>query len=329
MLKNLARKGLQAADDFFVAGARGAPASGTLMGVMFHSLCVDAGEGDGRALPRDQNVTVDEFRRFVDAVLEAGYTVVSPAQVDRGLDPDGRHAMITFDDGYFNNTLALDVLREFQVPATFFVSTDPVLEGKAFWWEAFGRRLTDAGVHGAARATEFRRLKTWTSERVDSYLKEQFGDSVMNPRGDFDRPFTADELRDFARSEWVHLGNHTCAHAILTHLSPSEIAKEIQGCQDALTRITGQSPIAIAYPNGNHSPAAVHASLAAGLRVGMTVRPHRNSLPLADEQSRMTLGRFWFRGGENARAQCRKFSARFVPSNTLKTLINSGYDSQH
>ncbi len=235
--------------------------------------------------------------------------------------------MITFDDGYFNNRLALDVLRAFHVPATFFISTDPVLQGKAFWWEALGRKLTEAGVDGPARATEFRRLKSWTSDRVDSYLKKQFGDSVLSPRGDFDRPFTVDELRDFARSEWVHLGNHTCVHAILTHLSPSEIEREVRGCQDALSQIAGQAPIAIAYPNGNHSPAAVAVSLAAGLRVGMTVRPHRNPLPLEGEESRMTLGRFWFRGGEDARAQCRKFSARFVPSNTLKTLINSGYDS--
>ena len=87
MLKNLARKGLQAADDFFAAGAGGSPQSGTLMAVLFHSLCADAGECRDRGLPRDQNVTVEEFRRFVDAVLEAGYTVVSPQQVDGGLKP--------------------------------------------------------------------------------------------------------------------------------------------------------------------------------------------------------------------------------------------------
>lgn len=182
--------------------------------------------------------------------------------------------MITFDDGYFNNRLALDVLRAFHVPATFFISTDPVLQGKAFWWEALGRKLTEAGVDGPARATEFRRLKSWTSDRVDSYLKKQFGDSVLSPRGDFDRPFTVDELRDFARSEWVHLGNHTCVHAILTHLSPSEIEREVRGCQDALSQIAGQAPIAIAYPNGNHSPAAVAVSLAAGLRGPLRSQQH-------------------------------------------------------
>ena len=35
-----------------------------------------------------------------------GYTFVAPADVLRGLDPAGKYALLTFDDGYYNNRLA-------------------------------------------------------------------------------------------------------------------------------------------------------------------------------------------------------------------------------
>jgi len=52
-------------------------------------------------------------------------------------------------------------------------------------------------------------------------------------------------------------------------------------------------PVAIAYPNGNCSHAAVQAAEAAGLRLGFTMAPRRPRLPL-DSNSRMLLGRFFF-----------------------------------
>jgi peptidoglycan/xylan/chitin deacetylase (PgdA/CDA1 family) len=330
MLKRLTRRGLDAADSFFATvGPRSHAQSGTLVAVLFHSLCREASQTAGSAVARDQKVTVDDFRRFVDALLEEGYRVVSPEQVDDGLAPGGKYAMITFDDGYFNNTLALDVLETFQVPATFFISTDHVLQNKAFWWDALSRELAQIGTREADRRAEFKRLKGMTSDRIESHITSRFGESALRPRSDRDRPFAPNELRDFARNEWVHLGNHTCNHAILTHCSRSDMVTQVQGCQQALEQIAGRAPIAIAYPNGNHSQAAVEVCLEAGLRIGLTVLPRGNPLPLNGEATRMTLGRFEFRPGQDARTQCRKFSAGFVPSIILKTLINSANRSTY
>ena len=66
------------------------------------------------------------------------------------------------------------------------------------------------------------------------------------------------------------------------------------------------------------------AAVTAGLRLGFTVTPQRPQLPL-NNHSRMTLGRFLFHGGQDIRRQCRLFGARFVPSNTLRTLMQPGY----
>jgi peptidoglycan/xylan/chitin deacetylase (PgdA/CDA1 family) len=315
MLKTLARKGLQLADGVALRIASNAHAEGdTLVAILFHGLCPDREDR--------QNVTVEDFRAFVGAMLESGYTAASAAQVDAGLARGGKHLVITFDDGYFNNTLALGVLEQFQVPATFFISSDHVLQRKAFWWDAYSRELSKAGVSVLHQQTEIRKLKRLAPAEIDAFLKQRFGEAALRPQGDRDRPFTPDELKDFARSRWVHIGNHTCDHAILTNCTAHEIERQVRGCQRALQDLVGYAPIAIAYPNGDFSQGIIDASCAAGLRLGFGVLPRREKLPLA-ARSRMTLGRFGFEAGKDAREQCRKFDAAFMPSHAVKTLIHS------
>lgn len=321
MLKTLARKGLHLMDDIAVAiAARAHEQGGALVTVLFHSICRDAGGRADPALAPNQNATVEDFRSFVGGMLDSGYTAVSPAEVDAGLAGGRNYLMITFDDGYFNNTLALGVLERFQAPATFFISSNHVLRNKAFWWDAYSRELAKTGASQRARQAQIRKLKTWTHDKIEDHLALRFGDSALRPRSDLDRPFTPRELQDFARSRWVHLGNHTCDHAILTNYPAGEAQRQVQGCQQALQQLVGYAPVAIAYPNGNCSQAVIDASVAAGLRVGLTVLPHRNRMPLSG-RSRMALGRFIFQGGEDARAQCRKFTAGFVPSHIVKTAM--------
>ena len=321
MLRQLMRQGLNAIDDFVIATDRRAASANSVVNVLFHSLYESRAQIGNRELAPNQNVTVADFRGFVEEMLEKGYTVVSPAQIDAGLKPGGRYLSITFDDGYFNNALALDVLKQFRVSATFFVSTDHVQQNKAFWWDAFSRELSRSGVSQRTQKADIERLKTFTPERIDAFLCQRFGQSVLKPCGDIDRPFTPGELRQFALSPWVCVGNHTRDHAILTNCTPEEMASQIRVCQDELAELVGYRPIAIAYPNGNYSRAAVNAAVAAGLRIGFTVAPKRARLPLTSN-TRMTLGRFIFHGGQDIAKQCAMFGARLVPSYTLKTLMH-------
>lgn len=324
MLKNLIRHGLDAVDDLVVGVDPRAAPNHLLVNVLFHSLYENSAQIGNDALAPNQNVTVAHFRGFVEEMLESGYTVVSPAQIDAGLEPDGRYLSITFDDGYFNNALAVEVLEQFRVPAIFFVSTDHVLQNKAFWWDAFTRELSRGGASQTMQKAEIKRLKSMAPQAIDAFLRQHYEPSVFKPSSDIDRPFTVKELQQFARSPWVHLGNHTRDHAILTNCTPEEMTHQIRACQDALADMVGYRPLAIAYPNGNHSATVVNAAEAAGLRLGFTVTPQRPQLPL-NGNSRMRLGRFLFHGGQNIRRQCSLFGARFVPSHGLRALMQEAY----
>src|SRR5213595_1003251 len=70
-----------------------------LMPFLFHSLFLDKKEVAQNLVDPLQRTTVDEFRQFIKYYLDHGYRFVSPTDLLNGLKPDGKYALITFDDG--------------------------------------------------------------------------------------------------------------------------------------------------------------------------------------------------------------------------------------
>ncbi|MDX5482597.1 MAG: polysaccharide deacetylase family protein, partial [Hymenobacteraceae bacterium] len=172
---------------------------------LFHALFQDRQELDRQLADPQQQVTVDMFRQFVAYHLEKGYQFVSPEEVLNGLSPDGKYVLITFDDGYYNNTRALPVLEEYQVPALFFISANHVLKGKAFWWDVVYREGKKASRSDAAILEEKEHLLKLTDDKIDEHLLRNYGPDSLKPVGDTERPFTPAELREFARHPQVYI----------------------------------------------------------------------------------------------------------------------------
>jgi peptidoglycan/xylan/chitin deacetylase (PgdA/CDA1 family) len=279
-----------------------------LLCFLFHSLFRSQREMERNLIDPLERTTVAHFRDLVAYYLDNGYRFVTPDQLLAGLAPDGRYAMLTFDDGYFNNVLALPVLEEFGVPALFFISTSHVLRNKCFWWDALYRERTARGASPRTIYHEALALKSLRTDQVESQLRTRFGASVLTPRSDIDRPFAPDELRRFAASPLVHLGNHTADHAILPNYAPREIRRQIADAQQSLRAITGKAPVAIAYPNGAHSQQVTQIAREEGLKIGFTIRPQKVSIPIAaDSADVMRLGRFVPKGRRRMSPQCRAY----------------------
>ncbi|WP_161599557.1 polysaccharide deacetylase family protein [Hymenobacter nivis] len=288
------------------------PERPALLAFMFHVLFEDEAAMDRHEVDPQQRITVGMFEEFVAYFVAHGYAFVTPADVLRGLDPAGKYALLTFDDGYYNNRLALPVLRRYGVPATFFISTHHVEAGRAFWWDVVYRHRQRQPLPPAAQAAEYALLKQLRHPEVDQYLVDQFGPGALVPVGDLDRPFTPAELREFASAPEVNLGNHTHHHAVLTNYAPAAAAAELVACQEALARLLGAPASAVAYPNGNASAAVRAAAVGAGLRLGTTVRAGKNYLPFARYGvDVLLLNRFLLWGGPDVARQCALFRTDF------------------
>jgi peptidoglycan/xylan/chitin deacetylase (PgdA/CDA1 family) len=260
--------------------------------VVFVAHCVFANpaEVDSGLLDPHERATPQALSRLIAYFRDRGYRFVSAAEVDRGLEPGGRYAHLTFDDGFANNLLLPELLAGEGAHATVFPSINHVREGTGYWWNIVYRERHRRG-QAAAVPAEYARLRRMTNPEIEAYLSAEFGARSLEPAGEVDRPLTVTELRALAASPWIEVGNHTLDHAVLTHYSPSEAEAQIAGAQRWLADELGSTPFFIAYPNGNANPAVVAAAQRQGLRLGATVSPARNPLP-ASPLTRMLLGRF-------------------------------------
>lgn len=288
------------------------PASAGLLIFVFHGLFESEEEIARGAADPQQAITTAMFRAFVGDLRDHGCRFVFPGEIIAGLDPAGRYAMITFDDGYANNRRALPVLEEFEAPAVFCISARHVLTGKPFWWDVLYRQAR-CGDWPSDRLARFHtRLKRLPTSEIEQQLIAAGGRPLFRTVSDTDRPFTPHELFDFASHPLVHIGNHTCDHAILTNYPLPEAFAQIKNAQDLLRQVTGQTPQVIAYPNGNVSRLILRAAHDAGLALGLTGRPGWNTIASTrSPRLALALKRHMLWGFESIATQCRVARSRF------------------
>jgi peptidoglycan/xylan/chitin deacetylase (PgdA/CDA1 family) len=290
-----------------------------LLSFLFHAVFVSDDEIELGHVHPQEGMTSERFERFFDHLLHAGYTFVDVGEIENGLGESGFYAFITFDDGYANNLRLLEVLRSYRIPATFFISTSHVAEGKRYWWDAVysERRRRGGSLH--AVEIEIQQLKQYPPEAIERYLAREFGPRATLPQGDLDRPLAPNELRDLAHTPMVTIGNHTSDHAILTLLSPSEMGEQLSGAQHYLEDLIGTRVSAVSYPNGNHNDSVLRVASDVGLTLGITTVRRKDSLPIPDRRL-LELGRFQLERGVDLDEQVRAVRSEVQLANTARRL---------
>lgn len=259
---------------------------------LFHTIFLDAAEEASDVVPPGLGIQLSEFERFVEYFSSNDYQFVSPDDVANGL-PTGKHCLITFDDGYFNNLRVLPVLEKFDAPSLFFISTNHVKENRAYWWDVVHRERSKQGKTASDIKNEINSYKLQRHDEIEADIVQKFGPSSLDPVQDLDRPLTPTELQTFADHQLVHLGNHTCDHALLTNYDDDGVRFQIETCQYDLEKMTGTTPSVVSYPNGNHNDRISEISKELGLKLGITTQPKKNPLPLDQTGwNTMQLGRF-------------------------------------
>jgi peptidoglycan/xylan/chitin deacetylase (PgdA/CDA1 family)/glycosyltransferase involved in cell wall biosynthesis len=214
-----------------------------------------------RGLPKPpDNVTPDRFREQITGLLARGF-VFWPLRKVVQLGASGgpiplRMAVITFDDGYEGvYTHAFPVLRQFQVPATVFVST-AYLDGPAFPFDPWGQ------AH---------------RERVPAEMY---------------RPLTTAQCRQMIRSGLVELGLHTHTHQDFRHC-PQEFGEDLRTAAEILRSRFGLEECTFAFPYGRShrgftSDELVAVARQAGVICGLMLDP----LPADPRGDPFRWGRF-------------------------------------
>lgn len=257
------------------AGARG-----RLSILMFHRVQ----EHPDSLFPNQMHAAVFRERmRWIRTwfnVLPLDHATVALA---RGALP-ARALAITFDDGYADNcAIALPILRQLDLHATFFVST-AFLDGGRMWNDTVIEAVRAAagddldlssialGIHRIATAEDRRHA-------IDAILRQikYLASALRQTRADAiaalskatlpdDLMMTGAQVRTLAAAG-MGIGGHTMTHPILTQLDDGSARQEIGGGREALEAMVRQPIRLFAYPNGKPGQdySAVHVRMATEL----------------------------------------------------------------
>ncbi len=200
----------------------------------------------------------------------------APAEAVETIEKGGRFGdpsvLITFDDGYIDNfEVAFPVLREHQVPAVFFIPTEPFLRRRLGWWDHTAylvRACTRPSLRidyptpgtfdlsGPDREAAIKRVL----KHVKAALSVDYGrflDSLRAATGVASPP---PEVEGRELMEWGHLktmaaagmaiGGHTHTHPLLAGLGEEEQRRELTICREILLDKVGGAIDTMAYPTG-------------------------------------------------------------------------------
>lgn len=245
--------------------------------------------------PDVMDATPLQFRRIVEKLARGG-TPVSIEMLMKSLETGTlprNPFMITFDDGYRSCVdVALPILRELGVPATFFIPTAFPEQRMLFWWDKIAAMLsssrrTRVALHyprglmldpGSPKSRELLTTIVKDTEGLD--LDRFFAELAVA----LDIEWTSETEHGFAKeliASWsqvrelavagMDVESHTHNHRVLETLDPLALRDELVLSRAELQRQLGYSARALAYPVGRIPKAYVRQAVAdAGYRIAFT-----------------------------------------------------------
>jgi peptidoglycan/xylan/chitin deacetylase (PgdA/CDA1 family) len=162
---------------------------------------------------------------------------------------------ITFDDGLRNNVeVAYPILKELELPATFFVCP-ALISGNAWLWNHEARqrlrRLQLAPEQVEAKIESMKRLPFAERQREEEQIRQATPAFVP----------TEDERHEFDLAGWhelealdpalITIGSHTLTHPILPSLDAARLESEISQSRKMLEDRLQRPVDLFAYPNGD------------------------------------------------------------------------------
>jgi peptidoglycan/xylan/chitin deacetylase (PgdA/CDA1 family) len=210
-----------------------------------------------------------------------------------------RSAIVTFDDGYRDNLLALPILKQYHVPATIYITTGAVNRQRTFWWDEHETILgaldrLELHVRGHAHRWDlgtselkqhaFRQLNRLfkslpppeQEEQLEAMRAAARDAGVAGPYADPEAMLSWDEVAALDAEPLITIGAHTIDHYSMRQLSDAELDRQIAGSRDELERRLGHPVQHFAYPFGREEHADTREFVAvdrAGFLSAVTTRP--------------------------------------------------------
>lgn len=179
-------------------------------------------------------------------------------QLTAGRELDPRMVALTIDDGRRNcYEFLFPLLKEFELPATFFVVSS-FIRGEDWIWTDKVTWLSEqpkapAELSPAKLDSAFWALNRLRPEDRNSRIDAMAASAGIGMPHSAPEKFTAcswSELRDMAASGLVEVGSHTATHPILSSISDQESWRELTLSKAQIEEGIGREVRSFCFPNG-------------------------------------------------------------------------------
>lgn len=246
------------------------------MAIMYHGVTAcNCFKINGRHVP------AEEFEKHL-IYYKSNFHIVPLAELfdikRNNTIPKKTTIAITFDDGFINNLdVALPLLEKHQVPATFFVTTAPLVNEDTILWSdlleiacAFlEKNQVQMGDKVFTRQGKYR----WISGdhiNLNWYLNEKSPEEKSVLMNEWKEKHNIKELKrkinshcfalmgkedikKLASSPLVEIGSHTHSHHHLSTLDDKTLEFELTYSKSLLENIIDKKVESLAFPNGNYN----------------------------------------------------------------------------
>ena len=235
--------------------------------LMYHGF-TDKRAHEGIENSQGLHLDIKGFKLQIE-YLKKYYNVISLGRLieyySNGAEIPPNAAVITIDDGYKSSyTLAYPVLKQFNVPAAIFLTTDFIDKKEPLWHDRVEYAVNMAESNPDFKDNNSRKLycrkivaklKSMPQEsregEIES-LERRLGQRLSLDKAipEIYRPLEWDEVLEMVKSGIISMGSHTCTHVILTRSNPERQKKELVLSKQVIENKTASSCRLFCYPNG-------------------------------------------------------------------------------
>jgi hypothetical protein len=179
-------------------------------------------------------VSLTDIKELILELKDRHYYFTLPHLIK---NDDIKTCSITFDDGYFNNSLFLDLAQEYKIPFILFVTSFNIINKMPYLWD----------IKASYCDNDWHFIKSNYAELYGDVNKSEL---PLKLTSDQHRPFTIDELKSLSSNEFCYIANHTIWHQPLTHNVSLKNVDFFSQCNDFLNNFDGSLKKDIALPCG-------------------------------------------------------------------------------
>lgn len=241
-----------------------------------------------------RHMNVNQFENLI-IYLKNNFEIVTVKDIFSKSTTEKKRIAITFDDGYLNNyTLAWPILKKYNIPATFYITTESFeINDYCLWPEIFDAlkiKTTSEKIifnneefhfnntiltNTKSSITIYDYVKAMGQERQQAFkefiLKYNIKTILKSVNPELVGFCNKEQIKEMSQSPLVEIGSHTHRHYNLSNVDHDLARKELALSKQILENITEKPVVSIGYPDGDYSESVKNIAEEIGYKFQLAV----------------------------------------------------------